>query len=180
LIKSSIGRGVQIKTGVDAAQKDWCLVLHADNQLQLDTFEKLNKAINLNKDIVGGSLGQRFDNSRLGLLLIESMNDFRAGLLQTSFGDQNQFFHRETAVRNNVLTDQPLMEDIEMSDRLRLQGDIMHLAHESNVSAEKWKKKTYWTRFFTIVGFYAKYRMLFFSAEKRANLSKKFYQKYYP
>ena len=179
-IHSPKGRGIQIKTGVEATQKDWCLVLHADNELQLDTFNKLNEAIRVNMDIVGGSLGQRFNRSAPGLLLIESMNDFRASLLQTSFGDQNQFFHRETTIKNQILTDQPLMEDIEMSDRIRLQGDTLHLAHESTVSAEKWKKKTYWSRFFTIVGFYAKYRMLFFSAKKRADLSKRFYKKYYP
>ncbi len=179
MIHSPRGRGLQIKTGVEAAQMDWCLILHADNQLQLDTFSKLNAAIQVNADIVGGSLGQRFDRHAPGLLLIESMNDFRASLLQTSFGDQNQFLHRETAISNNVLTDQPLMEDIEMSDRLRLQGDTLHLAHESTVSAEKWKKKTYWTRFFTIVGFYFKYRILFYSARKRADLSKMFYKKYY-
>ena len=165
---------------MEATQKDWCLILHADNELQFDTFSKLNEAIRVNMDIVGGSLGQRFNRSAPGLLLIENMNDFRASLLQTSFGDQNQFFHRETTIKNQILTDQPLMEDIEMSDRIRLQGDTLHLAHESTVSAEKWKKKTYWSRFFTIVGFYAKYRILFFSAKKRADLSKRFYKKYYP
>jgi len=180
VIQSPVGRGIQIKAGIEATEKDWCLVLHGDNKLQLDTFTKLNAAILANPDIVGGSLGQRFDRSAPGLLLIEAMNDFRASLLQTSFGDQNQFFHTETAHRKGILTDQPLMEDIEMSDRLRLHGDTLHLAHESSVSAEKWKKKTYWSRFFTIVGFYAKYRALFYSAEKRANLSKRFYKKYYP
>ena len=180
VIQAPMGRGIQIKTGVETVEKEWCLVLHADNDLQRNTFEKVNSAILANQDIVGGSLGQRFDRSAPGLLLIESMNDFRASLLQTSFGDQNQFFHTKTAVNNGVLTDQPLMEDIEMSDRLRLHGETLHLAHESTVSAEKWKKKTYWSRFFTIIGFYAKYRSLFYSAEKRAELSKNFYKKYYP
>jgi len=180
VIQAPMGRGIQIKTGVETAEKDWCLVLHADNELQINTFEKLNAAIQANQDIVGGSLGQRFDRSAPGLLLIENMNDFRASLMQTSFGDQNQFFHTATAVQKGVLTDQPLMEDVEMSDRLRLHGETLHLAHESTVSAEKWQKKTYWSRFFTIVGFYFKYRALFYSGEKRAELSKNFYRKYYP
>lgn len=179
-VHSSVGRGLQIKTGVEAATSDWCLILHADNRLQRDTISKLQKAIESNIDIIGGSLGQRFNRSAPGLLLIESMNDFRASLLQTSFGDQNQFFHRRTAIHNGVLTDQPLMEDVEMSDRLRLHGDTLHLAHESTVSAEKWKKTTYWKRFFTIVRFYFQYRALFYSAEKRAELSKAFYETYYP
>jgi len=108
------------------------------------------------------------------------MNDFRATLLNTSFGDQNQFFHRQTALDKHILTDQPLMEDVEMSDRLSQQGEILHLAHESTVSAEKWKKSNFWKRFFTIVGFYLKYRLLFFSREKRNHLSKDFYVTYYP
>jgi len=114
------------------------------------------------------------------LLLIEAMNEFRATLLHTSFGDQNQFFHRETALKNNILTDQPLMEDVEMSDRLSKLGETLHLAQESSVSAEKWKSDTFWKRFFTIIGFYARYRMFFYSKIKRADLSKSFYKKYYP
>ena len=179
-IQAPLGRGIQIKTGVEASTSSWSLILHADNRLPLDTITNLNLAIHKNIDIIGGSLGQRFDRSAPGLLLIESMNDFRASLLQTSFGDQNQFFHRQTAIQNNILTDQPLMEDVEMSDRLRLHGDTLHLAHESTVSAAKWKKPTYWKRFFTIITFYFKYRILFYSADKRAELSKTFYKTYYP
>ena len=179
-VHSEIGRGLQIKTGVEHASAEWCLVLHGDNLLAPHTFRLLNDALINNLEVLGGSLGQRFNRSAPGLLLIESMNEFRAALLRTSFGDQNQFFHRQTAINKEILTDQPLMEDVEMSDRLSQQGEILHLAHESTVSASKWKKQNFWKRFFTIVGFYFKYRLLFFSREKRSQLSKDFYTIYYP
>ncbi len=173
------GRGAQIKSGVEAASYPWCLVLHAGNTLPKDSFKRINLALERNSHVIGGSLGQRFDQPRLALCFIEALNDFRAGLLKTSFGDQNQFFNRDVALTQAILTDQPLMEDVEMSDRLWQRGETLHLAHESQVSAKKWKRSHFWKRFFSIVKFYLLYRALFFSRVQRANLSKRFYREYY-
>ena len=176
---SKLGRGQQIKTGVEAATSQWCLILHGDNLLAPDTFKVLNRALMRNPQIIGGSLGQRFDRSNLRLFLIEFLNDVRANFLKTSFGDQNQFFHRTTAIENDILTDQPLMEDVEISDRLKHQGETLHLAYESTVSARKWKSSSFWSRFSQIIGFYFKYRTLFYSSSKRSELSTNFYESYY-
>jgi len=180
IIYSARGRGIQIKTGVEHAVSEWCLILHSDNRLAADTFKLLNEALTNNPGVLGGSLGQRFSHVSLGLLLVEGLNEFRATLMNTSFGDQNQFFHREVAIDKHILTAQPLMEDVEMSDRLTQHGDILHLAHESTVSAEKWEKGSFCKRFFTIIGFYLKYRLLFFTRNGRHALSQNFYSKYYP
>lgn len=173
------GRGHQIKLGVEAASEQWCLVLHAGSELADGTFNKLNHALVKDGGIIGGSLGQRFDRSSIALFFIEFLNDFRASLLKTSFGDQNQFFKRSCVLDNHLLTDQPLMEDVELSDRLYKHGETIHLAYEGEVSAKKWNSTGFWSRFTKITFFYLCYRLLFFSPAKRVTLSKKFYQSYY-
>ena len=178
-VTSELGRGGQIKAGVEAAKGNWVVILHSDVILPADAFQTISEAIEKNVSLIGGSLGQRFTNQSPGLFLIENMNEFRAVLMGTSFGDQTQFFHRETALQKEVLTDQPLMEDVEMSDRLGLVGDVVYLGHEAKVSAQKWIKGNFWKRFFTIIEFCVHYRLLAFSRQRRSELSKKFYDRYY-
>lgn len=179
ILQTKQGRGGQIKAGVEAASGDWVVILHSDVTLPKGSLVHLADALDKNPHTVGGSLGQRFGNESLGLLLIEVMNEFRAVLLSTSFGDQTQFFHRETALQAGVLTDQPLMEDVEMSDRLGGLGDLLYLGKEAEVSARKWTKHGFWKRFFTIIEFCLRYRLLAYSRVKREALSHSFYQRYY-
>ena len=107
------------------------------------------------------------------------MNEFRATLHHTSFGDQNQFLHRQTALDHDILTEQPLMEDVEISDRLNQLGDTLYLATEGSVSAQKWNTGNFGKRFLTIIEFCLKYRILFYSRKKRLALSQRFYRRYY-
>ena len=180
VVTTGLGRGEQIKAGIEKANGDWVIVLHSDVILPVDAFGKLSEALDKNPRVLGGALGQRFSNQSLGLLLIESMNEFRGILMNTSFGDQTQFFHRKTATEEGVLTSQPLMEDVEMSDRLSTLGDVLYLGVEGKVSAQKWVSNSFWKRFRTIVRFFFQYRVLAFgNADKRAAFSEKLYKEYY-
>ena len=178
-IHTSKGRGSQIKSGVEKSTQQWVIIVHADATLPASALASISAAIEKNPAIIGGSLGQRFTTSSPGLLLIEAMNEFRATLMQTSFGDQNQFLHRQTAIDNSILTSQPLMEDVEMSDRLNKLGDTINLANEGSVSAKKWNSSHFSKRFLTIIEFCIKYRLLFYSKAKRIALSQKLYDRYY-
>ena len=178
-IITKLGRGTQIKSGVMEATSEWVLIVHADACLPDHALSRLQKTIQRNPDIIGGSLGQRFPDQSPGLLLVETMNEFRATFMHTSFGDQCQFFHRETAICNDVLTDQPLMEDVEMSDRLNALGLTAYLGTEAQVTAIKWYRGGYWKRFFTVIEFCARYRLLAYTKAQRSRLSEQFYQRYY-
>ena len=160
IIQSTAGRGLQIKTGVEAATSDWVIILHADAQLPNNALQQLSDHISMNPALVGGCFGQRFDSSGAGLLLVEMLNELRALFGCTSFGDQAQFLHRPTALKYSCLTDQPLMEDVELSDRLRPLGDIGYLGNEVTVSAEKWCKYPFWQRFRLIVRYFIHYRLM--------------------
>ncbi|MFT5883197.1 MAG: hypothetical protein ACI9FG_001710 [Crocinitomicaceae bacterium] len=180
ILDSPAGRGLQIKTGVDAAESDWVIILHADAQLPHNALQQLSYQISNNPSLVGGCFGQRFDSSGAGLLFVEILNEFRALFGDTSFGDQAQFLHRPTALEHSCLTDQPLMEDVELSDRLRPLGDIVYLGNEVTVSAEKWRKHPFWQRFHLIVRYFFHYRlMLWKPREQRKLLAEKLVTEYY-
>ncbi|MGJ8655464.1 MAG: glycosyltransferase [Akkermansiaceae bacterium] len=179
VLNSEKGRGLQIKTGALHASSEWLIVLHSDVVLERDALERASLAISRGTNIVGGVFGQRFADSSPGLLLIESMNEFRATLMGVSFGDQTQFFHRKTAIENEVFTEQKLMEDVEMSDRMSRLGEMIYLADEGVVSAKKWRGGAFWVRFFTVIEFMLRYRLLYFSKDKRMALCDEFYARYY-
>lgn len=178
IVQSDPGRGMQIKAGVDAATAPWVIVLHSDLILPANALENLTHALEANQQVIAGSLGQRFDHASAGLLLVEAMNEFRATTMQTSFGDQCQFFHRATAIDHGVLTEQKLMEDVEMSDRLNNIGENLYLANEGIVCARKWRRHSFCKRFFTIIEFMLRYRFSF-SGNARLSLCERFYQRYY-
>ena len=177
--KTELGRGGQIKAGVEIAQAEWVVVFHSDGVLSGHALSRLAESLQRNPTVIGGALGQRFTDSRAGLLLIEAMNEFRAALMQTSFGDQTQFFHRKTALDQGVLTQQPLMEDVEMSDRLNALGDTLYLGEEGKISARKWLTGHFWKRFFTVIEFCLRYRIFAYTREQRSTLSHQFYERYY-
>lgn len=180
IISSRQGRGVQIKTGLESAKANWALILHADAELSKNSLATLTKHIEMNPEVVGGCLGQRFDHSGAGLLFVEVLNELRATFSSTSFGDQAQFVHLPTAIENNCLSDQPLMEDVELSDRLHHLGEISYLGNEAVVSAEKWIRHPFWERFSLVVRYFFRYRlMLWKSAEQREMLANQLVHEYY-
>jgi GT2 family glycosyltransferase len=54
-----------------------------------------------------------------------------------SYGDQAQFFRREMLDRQGGFPDQPIMEDVELSRRLRCLGNPVYLDHPALVSARR-------------------------------------------
>lgn len=180
IISSRQGRGAQIKSGLEAAKANWAIILHADAELPPNALSSLTRHIETNPAVVGGSLGQRFDSSGSGLLFVEILNELRATFSSTSFGDQAQFVHLPTAIENNCLSDQPLMEDVELSDRLRPLGEISYLGNEVIVSAEKWIRHPFWERFNLVVRYFFRYRLMIWKpAEQRKQLANQLVQKYY-
>jgi hypothetical protein len=58
-----------------------------------------------------------------------------------AFGDQVQFFRRDAVVCSNLFPAIPLMEDVELSLRLRRMGRTIFLFGNALVSARRWKRK---------------------------------------
>ncbi|GIW70781.1 MAG: hypothetical protein KatS3mg102_0323 [Planctomycetota bacterium] len=133
------GRGGQIAAGLERAQGDVVAIVHADALLAPGELERALQLLGRNPDVVGGALGARFDLRGCRLRALELANDLRAAYLGLAFGDQVQFFRREPVLARRVYPALPLMEDVELSLRLRRLGRTVFLFGHSLVSARRWR-----------------------------------------
>ena len=180
VLHSDRGRGTQIATGFEAADSDWLLVLHADAILAPNAVDCMLRAVRSDRTIIGGALGQRFQSTNVKRLLIELLNDLRALFTNTAFGDQAQFFHREAAMRYQLMPKQPLMEDVESSWRTRERGRFVFLNQPCQVSDDKWHKGAWLKRLLLVLRLISKYRWARICGKQQAKkLSEKLYTEYY-
>lgn len=133
------GRGGQILAGLEAARGDLAAVVHADCRPGPSAFTALREFVRLNPGVVGGSAGTSFPGPRAVTRLVEAANDLRAGFLGLSFGDQIQFVRRKEALELGLMAPLPLMEDVELSLRLKAAGASEHLWQANQVSDRGWK-----------------------------------------
>ena len=179
-ISSERGRGQQIAAGIEVATADWVVVLHADAELDPDSLEQIRRAARTQPDLIGGALGQRFESAPAELLPIELLNDLRAVFSRTAFGDQTQFFHRETAVARQLMPKQPLMEDVESSWRVRECGAFCFLDQPATVCHRKWRPHEWCRRFALVLRLVTRYRTTRLRGRDAAEaLSRNLYQEYY-
>jgi hypothetical protein len=181
VLSSEPGRGLQIAAGIEASNADWVFVLHADAELASDAVECVLRAVDRCPRVIGGAMGQRFMETNAALLPIEVLNDVRALFSRTAFGDQVQFFHRATAVRYELMPQQPLMEDVESSWRTRELGGFLYLGKPCRVSHQKWDAKDWFTRVKLVMRLVSRYRFARLRGRAQAEkLSQQCYQEYYP
>jgi hypothetical protein len=176
----SRGRGQQIAAGIAAAQAPWVLVLHADATLQPHAIDCLQRYLRAHPQTIGGALGQRFIGQPIELLPIEILNDLRLLFTRTAFGDQAQFFHRTTALGYQLMPEQPLMEDIEASWRIRELGEYAQLNQPCQVCHRRWQADRWLPRFRLVMRLVARYRWVRFrQASQTRALSEQLYRDYY-
>jgi rSAM/selenodomain-associated transferase 2 len=133
------GRGGQLAEGLTRITQEVVLIAHADMRLPATAVASVLAWLRDHPDCPGGCLGHRFDRRTLGLRLVEWADAWRArrGL---AYGDQAQFFHRDWLARVGGFPDQPLMEDVELSLRLRRLGRPAYLEVPVIVSARRFAR----------------------------------------
>jgi len=179
--QAPLGRGNQIHAALPNTTAPWILVLHADATLPTEALARLTIALAADPDIIGGALGQRFFPPSARTLPIEVLNEARSLFGQTAFGDQGQFFRRDLALRAGLVPAQPLMEDVELSWRLRVLGRTLHLGTNVRASPTKWHSASWIARLWLVISLMARYRLArLFSRTRAIRLSEQLYRRYYP
>lgn len=178
-VRSPRGRGTQILQGLLHANSRYALIVHADSQLQPNSIDAMLEHLRSHPQVVGGCLGQRF--TARGIFpyrLIEFLNEIRAATWGVAFGDQNQFFDR-ARLSNDRFPDQPLMEDVELSLRLRETGPCCYLGLECGSDPRKWTRQAP-LRIVLVLRLVANYLIQRAFSEQRAKaISHRLYQTYY-
>jgi rSAM/selenodomain-associated transferase 2 len=117
VINAPCGRALQMNAAAAAARGDILLFLHADSRLPAKAIAEIKEAID------SGALWGRF-NIRLSgrhwlLRVVERTINIRSCLSGIATGDQAIFLGRELFERLGGYAEIPLMEDVELSKRLR-------------------------------------------------------------
>jgi rSAM/selenodomain-associated transferase 2 len=143
LLAAKRGRGSQIAAAVAQLSEDIVLVAHADMLLPPTAVEQVRRALAEHPQCPGGCLGHRFDKGSPALRLIEWW-DRRRARGGCSYGDQGQFFRRQLLQAAGGFPDQPIMEDVELSSRLRSLGAPIYLDLPVTVSARRFRRLKWW------------------------------------
>ncbi len=143
LVVSRRGRGVQLNAGACAAGGQVLWFVHADTVIAGGALAQLRAAL-ADPSVVGGGLTLAFDRRSLALDNLRRASNLRARHLGLVFGDQAMFVRRSTFTAVGGFPDIPLMEDLELSRRLRRRGRLVVLPATSTASTRRFDERGTW------------------------------------
>ncbi len=106
------------------------------------------------------------------------LNNTRARWTGIAFGDQAQFFRKDALARIGGFPGMMLMEDIELSLRLKEQGQICFISKGVTVSNRRWEKKGFWGNIWRVLWLSCSYlvqRRLGIGDPERRDFYKRYY-----
>lgn len=137
VVVSHPGRGVQLQAGFVQAQGDWIWFLHADSQPGAELAAWLQR-----QTIPGwGRFDVRFTADAWLFRLIASMMNWRSRRTGICTGDQGMFVHRSLLEAVGGVPSQPLMEDIELSKRLKREKPPLCPRVCLSTSSRRWEQR---------------------------------------
>jgi glycosyltransferase involved in cell wall biosynthesis len=136
ILAERAGRGHQLAEGVVNGDGELILMMHADARLTADALSRLVNAMNT-QGATWGILGFRYDRNSWLIRWIHLTNRLRFCCIGLAFGDQGIFVRRETLEAVGGIPRLVLMEDIELSLRLRGFGPRLNLGACQRMSARR-------------------------------------------
>jgi rSAM/selenodomain-associated transferase 2 len=142
VISAPRGRAAQMNAGAALGWGEALLFLHADTTLPDGADERLLQAL------TQGHLWGRFDVRIAGrhrmLAVVATMMNLRSRWTGIATGDQAMFMRREVFAQLGGFAPLPLMEDIDMSRRLRGLGAPACLRERVITSGRRWEQRGVW------------------------------------
>jgi rSAM/selenodomain-associated transferase 2 len=139
-LTSPRGRARQMNAGAAAARGDVLLFLHADTMLPAGAGAAVLEALR-DPHVVGGRFDVRLHSRRPLLALVGLMMNLRSRLSGIATGDQAIFVRRAAFEALHGYADIPLMEDIDLTRRLKRRGRLAALRLRVTTSARKWERE---------------------------------------
>jgi glycosyltransferase involved in cell wall biosynthesis len=178
VVESPKGRGLQIRKGVESASGDVIVILHADCTVKRGVFKKILKKLESDRYSVGGAIGMQFEKNNPKTMVIAFLNNLRTFLTGISFGDQAQFFRTEALAAAGGFPPMMLMEDVELSLRLKEVGRLVFLRKGIVASGRRWLGNCFTGNLMTVFHLFPRY--LIERRFCRSNMLKRnFYDIYY-
>jgi len=138
MIDSAPGRGLQLKTGAEAARGDWLLFLHADTALAPDWTEAVLRHMEQSPDKAAAfTLAFRSD-AHMAKRVARRAN-WRARTFGLAYGDQGLLISRALYEAVGGYEPVPLMEDVKIARKLG-KARLTLLSAEARTSADKYER----------------------------------------
>jgi rSAM/selenodomain-associated transferase 2 len=139
VVRAERGRARQMNAGAAAAAGTVLLFLHADCRLPAGAGQAVRRAIGAGRR--WGRFDVRLDSPRRSLAMVGAMMNLRSRLTAIATGDQAIFIDRSLWEATGGYAAIPLMEDVELTARLRRVAPPACLHERVRVSARRWEQR---------------------------------------
>lgn len=147
VLRSGRGRARQMNAGAAAAGGDVLLFLHADTRLPDDTVHLIESALADGRH-AWGRFDVEFDVRNWTMDATAFLMNHRSRLTGIATGDQALFMTRAAFDAVGGFPDQPLMEDVEITARLRRTSRPACIRRPVRTSARRWQARGAWRTIF--------------------------------
>ena len=139
VLRTTRGRGTQLRAGAEVARGAVLCFLHADVRLPVAARETLEK-LAARDGVDAWAFRLKIDGPRWGYRLVEWSANVRSSLLALPYGDQGLVIGRELYDGVGGFADVPLMEDVLIARALQIVGGIALLPTAIVVSPRRWER----------------------------------------
>ena len=170
LIVAGPGRAGQMNAGVKASSGEYVLFLHADTRLPKEILAVIASWQNAGPSR-WGFFSVKLSGSARPLRIVETMMNWRSRLTGIGTGDQCLFVNRQLFNSIGGFANIPLMEDIEICQRLKRMNKPQVESHPVVTSSRKWEREG----IFKTILLMWRLRLAYFFGTKPEELARKYY-----
>jgi rSAM/selenodomain-associated transferase 2 len=139
-ITSSRGRAAQMNAGASIASGEVLLFLHVDTVLPADGIKDILASCSNDKGKrTWGRFDVRLSGSHFMFRVIETLMNFRSRISGIATGDQAIFINKDLFERVGGYKEIPLMEDVEISRRLKKNSRPVCIKDRVITSSRRWE-----------------------------------------
>jgi rSAM/selenodomain-associated transferase 2 len=145
VLRSGGGRGAQLRAGVAAARSPWLLLLHGDATLPPGWADAVGRAMarpTASARVYYFELA--IDGRHPGLRLVERAVALRSRWRQLPYGDQGLLLPAVLLEQCGGIHPLPLMEDLDLVNRLRRRARLCSLGLPLQVDGRRWRQLGVW------------------------------------
>jgi len=137
VISCEAGRATQMNNGVAQSRHEILWFLHADTIIPKNAIEQIQQALNKSD---WGRFNVKLSGSHISFRLIETMINVRSCVSSIATGDQGVFVKRKIFRQVNGYSNIPLMEDVDISKKLKKLSKPVCLKCILITSSRRWEK----------------------------------------
>ena len=138
---SAEGRARQMNAGASVAHGDVLVFLHADTLVPSNAFSCMEEALK-DKQVVGGAFDLGIRSNRFIFKVIGKIASLRSRFTRIPYGDQTIFMRSAYFHAIGGYREIPLMEDVELMQRIKRRGDTISILSEKvSTAPRRWERE---------------------------------------